>query len=211
MTRNREWRSDTTRYQWGTHFPRCRVVFVWEIPDIRPLCCDTLALYELNRELKKLSGEEVEIIYDRSTTLDATMPAWHVYRIDRPGGTPGDDGLVLEFSLKRDMSKAWSPENAKEPGPWVLRYYASTDKKRMSGPSEEWIDEHLVAQAFDRHDKLMDDSIKEQAEAQAELAKEVYKYAGKNKNDLGKRMARKAKRGPKSKKASSYNGQNARG
>lgn len=94
---------------------------------------DYLMEHEIREELRRISGDEgFDIIYDRATTTDCALPGHHVYRILKRAGVPSEDVMVLEFSLKKDFSKAWTPDNAARPGWWIIEHFKSRDKSRMA-------------------------------------------------------------------------------
>ena len=101
---------------------------------------DHLKIYEIQAELQRLSGEQMEIIYDRATTTDCILPGHHIYRVLRRGGAPSEDVMVLEFSCKKDMEKPWSLENARMPDWWIVKWFKQRDRARMTREEETEVD-----------------------------------------------------------------------
>lgn len=171
-----------------------------EIPQVSPICADYRALHLLQKDLQAAAGGTVlEILYDRSTCMDAAAPGWHVYKLVTRGAVPSEDVLARQWSCKVDMSLPYTPENARMPGNADLEWFKANDKARMAGTVKQ-IDERIDADHKERHDSIIAGGDKNLAEAGADLDKEHDTYVGKRKNNIVDKLKRKNKRGPKSKK-----------
>lgn len=107
---------------------------------------DAILIHEVGAELQRVSGDDgFEIIYDRATTTDSIRPGHHIYRILRRGGVPSEDVMVLEFSCKMEMDKAWSPDNARPPGWWIVEEFKKRDRARMTAQQEAEADAEMDA------------------------------------------------------------------
>lgn len=170
-----------------------------EIPDINPLCQDDLELYDLTRELNKLGGGPFEILYDRSTTTDASRPAFHLYRRVRGFGGCAGDELVLEFSLSRNPEEPWNPDNGRVPGKWLIERFKTLVSQKDVDP---------VAEAIKHNDAKLDQAARQDAERELHFRKEIDTYVNRGKNGIAKNMGRRLKQSRgQGKSAISYNGQ----
>ena len=174
-----------------------------EIPMASYLFTDALLIHELEQELSRMEGSPVEIVYDRATTKDASMPGHHVYRRDGYGNDNAHDRLTLMFSIKRDMDKPYTPDNAIAPDRRILKILEKMKHDQRSGNDP-------MQRVKEHNEKMQRDNDAELSDMGAHFDKEVDAYVTRGKNDLARKIARKRKR-KKSKKASSFAGQKKKG
>lgn len=150
------------------------------IPAASFIRTDHIALHEATHELRLAACDQsFEIVYDRATTKDCVMAGHHVYRVIRYGGARSDDILQLEFSCKKDFSKAWTPENARDPGMWIVDHFKKMDKARRSGDRAR-IEADISSELEDANAAIKAEARKDEIHMSQEFAKDVDKYARRN-------------------------------
>ena len=143
---------------------------------------DAMAMFDVTFELNRIaggSGQDFEVVYDRSTTTDSLAPGHHCYRILSHGGVPSEDILQLEFSCKLDFNKPWTPDNARPPGMWIVEHFKKQDKARRSGTRQE-IERDIVEEAVEENRKQTKSNQKELDATTYHFAKEVHRKAMRN-------------------------------
>lgn len=157
---------------------------------------DRLMEHEVVTELRRISGDEgFDIIYDRATTTDCALPGHHVYRVLKRAGVPSEDVMVIEFSLKEDFNKPWTPGNARKPGWWIIDHFKSRDKARMDDETLRKMESGRDIEEL--HEESKAAKAKETADKAQEFGKAVDTYARKGRGGakgIGKIKRQRQKR-----------------
>lgn len=158
---------------WQPPLQRCRR---YELPE-----GNLFRLKRINKRLAELG--EFEACFDWTTTASRNSPGCHVYQV-RKGGCRSDDILFLVIKGQWNPNRPWSRDDARPPGTWMIK---ALDDKLNAPPPED------IKISNDRRKLAV---AKKDWEAERHFRKEIgtYTTAGKNRNSLGTRIARKNRR-----------------
>ena len=141
---------------------------------------DNMLMHEVTRDMRDAASDNsFEVVYDRATTTDCARSGHHGYRVIRYGGSPSDDILQLEFSCKKDFTRPWHPDNAREPGFWIVEHFKKMDKSRRLGDKAH-IEEEISKELETANEDMKAGIRKEEIEKAQHMGKEIHTYARKN-------------------------------
>jgi hypothetical protein len=135
----------------------------------------------------------LELLFDRYCGPNG---AWHVYRVTRRGASPAYDGLKLEATLLKDMTKAFSetePITAAAMGMHLIEWLKATDKTK-GGTLDPKRADTLLQQRDDAQYAALEAAKKKEARDAMEYAKREMKHALRTSEswDRGRRGERKS-------------------